>query len=77
MDSGRRPAGCPRASSNSDRPRRSYFGSRLQTFIKFAARGDILQAVGFVAVESCPTQAVLRLVGLAADKVIRDWYKLR
>ncbi|MFO7908105.1 MAG: hypothetical protein R6U98_36020 [Pirellulaceae bacterium] len=25
--------------------------------------------------ESCPTQAVLPLVGLAADKVIRDRYK--
>ncbi|MGM0489971.1 MAG: hypothetical protein ACQESR_24845 [Planctomycetota bacterium] len=24
--------------------------------------------------ESCPTQAVLPLVGLAAEKVIRDWY---
>ncbi|MFO7907107.1 MAG: hypothetical protein ACQESR_12380 [Planctomycetota bacterium] len=24
--------------------------------------------------ESCPTQAVLPLVGLAADKVIRDGY---
>ncbi|MFO7902885.1 MAG: hypothetical protein R6U98_09505 [Pirellulaceae bacterium] len=32
----------------------------------------ILQAVGFIRVESCPTQAVLALVGLAADKVIRD-----
>ncbi|MFO7907952.1 MAG: hypothetical protein ACQESR_29370 [Planctomycetota bacterium] len=35
---------------------------------------DILQAVGFVRVESCPTQAVLPLVGLTADKVIRDRY---
>ncbi|MGM0489976.1 MAG: hypothetical protein ACQESR_24870 [Planctomycetota bacterium] len=32
----------------------------------------ILQAVGFVRVESGPTQAVLPLVGLATDKVIRD-----
>ncbi|MFW6172079.1 MAG: hypothetical protein ACODAD_16455 [Planctomycetota bacterium] len=34
----------------------------------------IFQAVGFFRVESCPTQAVLPLVGLAADKIIRDWY---
>ncbi|MFO7904323.1 MAG: hypothetical protein R6U98_16790 [Pirellulaceae bacterium] len=27
--------------------------------------------------ESCPTQAVLPLVGLAAEKVIRDWYNMR
>ncbi|MFO7908357.1 MAG: hypothetical protein ACQESR_00830 [Planctomycetota bacterium] len=27
--------------------------------------------------ESCPTHAVLPLVGLAADKVIRDRYKVR
>ncbi|MFO7907202.1 MAG: hypothetical protein ACQESR_10745 [Planctomycetota bacterium] len=27
--------------------------------------------------ESCPTQAVLPLVGLAAKKVIRDRYNLR
>ncbi|MFO7905071.1 MAG: hypothetical protein ACQESR_06630 [Planctomycetota bacterium] len=32
----------------------------------------IFQAVGFVRVESCPTQAVLPWVGLAAEKVIRD-----
>ncbi|MFO7907028.1 MAG: hypothetical protein ACQESR_01280 [Planctomycetota bacterium] len=30
----------------------------------------IFQAVGFVRVESCPTQTVLLLVGLAADKVM-------
>ncbi|MFO7901934.1 MAG: hypothetical protein ACQESR_02525 [Planctomycetota bacterium] len=24
--------------------------------------------------ESCPTQSVLPLVGLAAEKIIRDWY---
>ncbi|MFO7908131.1 MAG: hypothetical protein R6U98_36160 [Pirellulaceae bacterium] len=36
---------------------------------------DIFQAVGFVRVESCPTQAVLPLVGLAADKIIRDRYE--
>ncbi|MFO7905060.1 MAG: hypothetical protein R6U98_20515 [Pirellulaceae bacterium] len=35
---------------------------------------DIFQAVGFFRVESCPTQAVLPLVGLAAEKVIRDRY---
>ncbi|MFO7905882.1 MAG: hypothetical protein ACQESR_31200 [Planctomycetota bacterium] len=34
----------------------------------------ILQAVGFVRMESCSTQAVLPLVGLATDKVIPDWY---
>ncbi|MFO7901577.1 MAG: hypothetical protein ACQESR_29790 [Planctomycetota bacterium] len=27
--------------------------------------------------ESCPTQAVLPLVGLAADNVIRDRYKTK
>ncbi|MFO7902580.1 MAG: hypothetical protein ACQESR_06555 [Planctomycetota bacterium] len=32
----------------------------------------IRQAVGCIRVESCPTQAVLPLVGLAAEKVIRD-----
>ncbi|MGM0489920.1 MAG: hypothetical protein ACQESR_24585 [Planctomycetota bacterium] len=35
---------------------------------------SILQPVGFVRVESGPTQAVLPLVGLAADKVIRERY---
>ncbi|MFO7901259.1 MAG: hypothetical protein R6U98_01245, partial [Pirellulaceae bacterium] len=30
------------------------------------------QAVGFFRVESYPTQAVLPLVGLAAEKAIRD-----
>ncbi|MFO7903015.1 MAG: hypothetical protein ACQESR_16785 [Planctomycetota bacterium] len=37
--------------------------------------GNIFQAVGFFRVESCPTQAVLPLVGLAADKVTRDRYR--
>ncbi|MGM0486162.1 MAG: hypothetical protein ACQESR_05300 [Planctomycetota bacterium] len=37
-----------------------------------AETGSILQAIGFVWVESCPTQVLLPLVGLAADKVIRD-----
>ncbi|MGM0489268.1 MAG: divalent metal cation transporter [Planctomycetota bacterium] len=48
----------------------------------FAVRASILahlsvifQAVGFFRVESCPTQAVLPLVGLATEKVIRDRYK--
>ncbi|MFW6169531.1 MAG: hypothetical protein ACODAD_03510, partial [Planctomycetota bacterium] len=36
----------------------------------------IFQAVGFFRVESCPTQAVLPLVGLATEKVIRDRYTL-
>ncbi|MFO7904357.1 MAG: hypothetical protein ACQESR_23145 [Planctomycetota bacterium] len=35
---------------------------------------DIFQAVGFFRVESCPAQSVLPLVGLAAEKVIRDRY---
>ncbi|MGM0487791.1 MAG: hypothetical protein ACQESR_13660 [Planctomycetota bacterium] len=35
----------------------------------------ILQAVGFVRVETRSTQAVLPLVGLAADKVVRDRYR--
>ncbi|MFO7907287.1 MAG: hypothetical protein R6U98_31850 [Pirellulaceae bacterium] len=35
-------------------------------------RGVIFQAVGFFRVESCPTQAVLPLVGLAAEEVIRE-----
>ncbi|MFO7905283.1 MAG: hypothetical protein ACQESR_11680 [Planctomycetota bacterium] len=30
---------------------------------------NIRQAVGFVRVESCSTQAVLRWVGLAGDKI--------
>ncbi|MFO7905962.1 MAG: hypothetical protein ACQESR_22415 [Planctomycetota bacterium] len=34
----------------------------------------ILQSVGFVRLESCSTQAALPLVGLAADKLIRDRY---
>ncbi|MFO7866286.1 MAG: hypothetical protein R6V02_05680 [Candidatus Aminicenantes bacterium] len=33
------------------------------------------QAVEFFQVESCPTQAVLPLVGLAAGKVVRQRYK--
>ncbi|MFO7905016.1 MAG: hypothetical protein ACQESR_03430 [Planctomycetota bacterium] len=37
-------------------------------------RAGIFQAVGFFRVESCPTQAVLPLVGLAAEKAIRDRY---
>ncbi|MGM0487195.1 MAG: hypothetical protein ACQESR_10585 [Planctomycetota bacterium] len=38
---------------------------------------NVFQAVGFFRVESCPTQAVLPLVGLAAEKVIRDRYSFR
>ncbi|MFO7908201.1 MAG: hypothetical protein R6U98_36515 [Pirellulaceae bacterium] len=34
----------------------------------------IFQAVGFFRMESRPTQAVLPLVGLAAEKTIRDGY---
>ncbi|MFO7907973.1 MAG: hypothetical protein ACQESR_00840 [Planctomycetota bacterium] len=37
----------------------------------------IFQAVELVRVESCPTQAVLPLVGLAADTFIRDRYTRR
>ncbi|MGM0488047.1 MAG: hypothetical protein ACQESR_14950 [Planctomycetota bacterium] len=37
-------------------------------------RGVLFQAVGLFRVESGPTQAVLPLVGLAAEKVIRDRY---
>ncbi|MFW6169018.1 MAG: hypothetical protein ACODAD_00915, partial [Planctomycetota bacterium] len=33
---------------------------------------DIFQAVGSSRVASCPTQAALPLVGLAAEKLIRD-----
>ncbi|MFO7902114.1 MAG: hypothetical protein R6U98_05600, partial [Pirellulaceae bacterium] len=36
----------------------------------------IFQAVGFFRMGRCPTQAVLPLVGLAAEKVIRDRYIL-
>ena len=35
---------------------------------------NIFQAVGLVRMESCLAQAVLPLVGLAADKITRDWY---
>ncbi|MFO7902422.1 MAG: hypothetical protein ACQESR_14290 [Planctomycetota bacterium] len=35
----------------------------------------MFQAVGFFRVESCPTQPVLPLVGVAAEKVIRDRHK--
>ncbi|MFW6171797.1 MAG: hypothetical protein ACODAD_15020 [Planctomycetota bacterium] len=38
--------------------------------------GDILEAVGFVGMESCPAQAVLPLVGLAADTITRDRYSI-
>ncbi|MFW6170944.1 MAG: hypothetical protein ACODAD_10680, partial [Planctomycetota bacterium] len=34
----------------------------------------ILQAIGFFRVQRCPTPAVLPLVGLAAEKAIRDRY---
>ncbi|MFO7903123.1 MAG: hypothetical protein ACQESR_15750 [Planctomycetota bacterium] len=37
-------------------------------------QGNSLQAVGSVRGERCSTQAVLPLVGLAADKVIRHRY---
>ncbi|MFW6171363.1 MAG: hypothetical protein ACODAD_12800 [Planctomycetota bacterium] len=37
----------------------------------------IFQAVGFVRVESYPTQAVLPLVGLAANKIVRDRFRDR
>ncbi|MGM0490771.1 MAG: hypothetical protein ACQESR_28935, partial [Planctomycetota bacterium] len=40
---------------------------------KSSATG-IFQAVGFFRVERCSTQAVLPLVGLTAQKVIRDRY---
>ncbi|MFO7903516.1 MAG: hypothetical protein R6U98_12700, partial [Pirellulaceae bacterium] len=46
------------------------FGSKSSILL----RAVILQAVGFFRLESCPTQAALPLVGLAADKVIRDRY---
>ncbi|MFO7906259.1 MAG: hypothetical protein ACQESR_17370 [Planctomycetota bacterium] len=36
---------------------------------------NVFQAVGLFRMERCPTQAVLPLVGLAAQKVIRDRYK--
>ncbi|MGM0489988.1 MAG: hypothetical protein ACQESR_24930 [Planctomycetota bacterium] len=35
----------------------------------------IFQAVEFVRVESCPTQAIRPSVGLAADEVTRDRYR--
>ncbi|MFO7905942.1 MAG: hypothetical protein ACQESR_05600 [Planctomycetota bacterium] len=38
--------------------------------------GSIFQAVGFFRGERCPTQAVLPLVGLAAEKIIRDRYNM-
>ncbi|MFO7904853.1 MAG: hypothetical protein ACQESR_16025 [Planctomycetota bacterium] len=36
---------------------------------------NVFQAVGLVRGESCPTQPVLPLVGLAADKVIPHRYR--
>ena len=35
---------------------------------------DVIRAVGFFRVESCPAQAVLPPAGLAADKEARDYY---
>ncbi|MFO7907882.1 MAG: hypothetical protein ACQESR_16095 [Planctomycetota bacterium] len=42
-----------------------------------AVAAVLFQAVGLFRLERCPTQAVLPLVGLAAEKVIRDRYKPR
>ncbi|MFO7903020.1 MAG: hypothetical protein R6U98_10185 [Pirellulaceae bacterium] len=39
-----------------------------------AGEKSIFQAVEFFRMGRCPTQAVLPLVGLAAEKVIRDPY---
>ncbi|MGM0488760.1 MAG: hypothetical protein ACQESR_18635 [Planctomycetota bacterium] len=41
---------------------------------KSSATGMYFRRLDFFRVESCPTQAVLPLVGLAAEKVIRDRY---
>ncbi|MFO7902161.1 MAG: hypothetical protein ACQESR_08560 [Planctomycetota bacterium] len=46
----------------------------MPPLLKHGPQATIFQAVGFFRVESCPTQAVLPLVGLAAEKVIRDRY---
>ncbi|MGM0487516.1 MAG: hypothetical protein ACQESR_12245 [Planctomycetota bacterium] len=50
-------------------------GIRATASLEDAISNYIFQALGFVRVENCPAQAVLPLVGLAADKVIRDRYK--
>ncbi|MFO7907430.1 MAG: formylglycine-generating enzyme family protein [Pirellulaceae bacterium] len=50
------------------------FGDDPSELGEYAWFRDIFHAVGFFRVESCPTQAVLPLVGLAAEKVIRDRY---
>ncbi|MFO7901678.1 MAG: hypothetical protein R6U98_03370 [Pirellulaceae bacterium] len=39
-----------------------------------SATGIYFRRLDFFRLESCPTQAVLPLVGLAAEKVIRDRY---
>ncbi|MGM0488826.1 MAG: hypothetical protein ACQESR_18970, partial [Planctomycetota bacterium] len=52
--------------------RRVFGGKRYRH--RAVCKWYILQAVGFVRVESGPAQAVLPLVGLAADKVIRGRY---
>ncbi|MGM0485989.1 MAG: hypothetical protein ACQESR_04415 [Planctomycetota bacterium] len=36
----------------------------------------IFQAVELVRMVNCPPQPVLPLVGPAADKITRDWYRL-
>ncbi|MGM0488824.1 MAG: hypothetical protein ACQESR_18960 [Planctomycetota bacterium] len=62
--------------SSGRRPRAAQ--SRSPTVIVQAGpnseNSSIFQAVRFLRVERCPTQAVLPLVGLAAEQVIRDPY---
>ncbi|MFO7904118.1 MAG: hypothetical protein ACQESR_23570 [Planctomycetota bacterium] len=60
----------PRESRQRCRGPRRWFHHGASRFP--CRRGSIFQAVGFFQLESCPTQAVLPLVGLAAEKVIRD-----
>ncbi|MGM0491158.1 MAG: hypothetical protein ACQESR_30900, partial [Planctomycetota bacterium] len=50
------------------KPSSRWSDSRLRK----SSATSVFQAVEFFRVESCPTQAVLPLVGLAAEKVIRD-----
>ncbi|MFW6171188.1 MAG: hypothetical protein ACODAD_11915, partial [Planctomycetota bacterium] len=52
-------------------PDQSKLESRPST--SGACRGNIFQAVELVRIESCPAQAVLPVVGLAADTIIRHW----
>ncbi|MFO7906083.1 MAG: hypothetical protein R6U98_25720 [Pirellulaceae bacterium] len=58
------------------KPPVAYTNSNGQRRLAWPSDGGFIrQAVGLVRLKSCPTQAVLPFVGLAAVNVIRDRYR--